>query len=179
MQYCLKLLGFLFSASMSVTILGTPAFATPMGHQLVGDVDGFMSLDFMAPHGADTNLLGRFSLFHEGVNYSSDTHNVLEQLRNNENDGGFQRDNISVKIGPDLDNHFRLFIFGSTSSVPQTYNGWIVANGEVDLATAFSGTYIIIPPTSSVPIPSTLLLFGLGFAGFAAWRKRADNQQLN
>ena len=32
---------------------------------------------------------------------------------------------------------------------------------------------------ASVPIPSTLLFFGLGFAGFAAWRKRADKQQLN
>ena len=29
-----------------------------------------------------------------------------------------------------------------------------------------------------VPIPSTILLFGIGFAGFAAWRKRADKQPL-
>ena len=32
-------------------------------------------------------------------------------------------------------------------------------------------------PQSSVPIPGTLLLFGGGFAGFAAWRRRVDRRR--
>jgi hypothetical protein len=31
-------------------------------------------------------------------------------------------------------------------------------------------------PYNSVPIPGTLLLFGGGFAGFAAWRRRIDRR---
>ena len=37
----------------------------------------------------------------------------------------------------------------------------------------------VIQITNSVPIPSTLLIFGLGFAGFAAWRYRMEKINKN
>ena len=42
-----------------------------------------------------------------------------------------------------------------------------------------NATQTITEKPTGVPIPSTLLLFGLGFAGFAVWRHRAEKIEKN
>ena len=65
------------------------------------------------------------------------------------------------------------------TTFPSSFETLMTANEPGDLG--FDGVAAMVrgEAVRSVPIPSTLLFFGLGFAGFAMWRKRIEKIETN
>ena len=156
------------SAMMAFT---TAALATPMDYQLSGPVTGTINLDFMAPNGAMSGLVGSYDLFHLGINYTSGNTNVVSQERVFIMVSPTESfDAILTVLGTSPLDALRLNFFGpdnnDSRSPPNSYNGFLI-DGRPQLP-------FLNGAIAAVPEPTTLLLFGSGLAGLIGWRLRKN-----